>query len=140
MTRPFPGIRPCHDSGGTVGVPHGAAPPPADRPYDRPMSLFAVHYTYSDDTAARDEHRPAHREFLGDLAREGVVVLSGPYATIPEAPDAALLVLRGESAAQLVELLRDDPFQQQGLVEQVAVREWTPVLGSWAEGPLADEL
>ncbi|RIK12185.1 MAG: hypothetical protein DCC50_13590 [Acidobacteria bacterium] len=104
------------------------------------MSLFAVHYTYSDDTAARDEHRPAHREFLGDLAREAVVVLSGPYASIPEAPDAALLVLRGESAAQLVELLRDDPFQQQGLVEQVAVREWTPVLGSWAEGPLADDL
>lgn len=104
------------------------------------MSLFAVHYTYSDDTAARDEHRPAHREFLGDLGREGVVLLSGAYASIPEAPDAALLLLRGDSAAQLVELLRDDPFQQQGLVEQVAVREWTPVLGAWAEGPLADEL
>ena len=104
------------------------------------MSIFAVHYTYSDDTAARDEHRPAHREFLSALAEEGVVVLSGPYAAVDEAPDAALLLLRGESAAELVELLREDPFQQQGLVEQVAVREWTPVLGAWHEGALAGEL
>lgn len=104
------------------------------------MTLYAVHYTYSDDTAARDEHRPAHRGFLADLAAEGVVLLSGPYAGIEEAPDAALLVLRGGSAAEIVELLRDDPFQQQGLVDQVAVREWTPVLGAWVEGPLAEEL
>lgn len=104
------------------------------------MSLFAVHYTYSDDTAARDEHRPAHREFLAGLAHDGVLLISGPYADVAEAPDAALLILRGDSAAELVELLREDPFQQQGLVEQVAVREWTPVLGAWFEGPLADEV
>lgn len=104
------------------------------------MSLFVVHYTYSEDTAARDEHRSAHREFLGGLAAEGTVLLSGPYATIEEAPDAALLLLRGDSAADLAELLREDPFQQQGLVEQVAIREWIPVLGAWFDGALADEL
>lgn len=104
------------------------------------MTIFAVHYSYSDDTGARDEHRPAHREFLGALAGEGVVLLSGPYATVDEAPDAALLLVRGDSAAEIVELLREDPFQQQGLVEQVAVREWTPVLGAWHAGPLADEV
>ena len=104
------------------------------------MSIFAVHYSYSDDTAARDEHRPRHREFLGALAAEGVVLMSGPYADVPEAPDAALLLLRGGSAAEIVELLRQDPFQQQGLVEQVAVREWTPVLGTWVEGALSEEL
>ncbi|WP_131106101.1 YciI family protein [Ornithinimicrobium sufpigmenti] len=104
------------------------------------MSLFAVHYSYSDDTRARDEHRPAHREFLGSLAREGVVLLSGPYADVDEAPDAAMLILRGDSATELVELLREDPFQQQGLVEQVAIREWTPVLGHWFDQALADEL
>lgn len=104
------------------------------------MTLFAVHYSYSDDTGARDEHRPAHRDFLGGLAGEGVVVLSGPYADVDDAPDAALLIVKGDSAAQVVELLREDPFQQQGLVEQVAVREWTPVLGAWHAGALADEL
>ena len=104
------------------------------------MSLFVVHYTYSDDTAARDEHRPAHREFLGALAAEGTVLVSGPYAEVAEAPDAALILVRGDSAADLAELLREDPFQQQGLVEQVAIREWTPVLGAWVDGALAGEL
>ncbi|MDO5738979.1 MAG: YciI family protein [Ornithinimicrobium sp.] len=104
------------------------------------MSLYVVHYSYSTDTAARDEHRPSHREFLSDLAEEGVVLLSGPYADVDEAPDAALLILAGDSAAEIAELLRDDPMQQQGLVEQVAVREWTPVLGSWAAGPLEGQL
>lgn len=104
------------------------------------MTLYAVHYSYSDDTAARDEHRPAHRDFLGSLAEEGVVLLSGPYAQVEGAPDAALLILRGGSAAELAELLREDPFQQNGLVDQVAIREWTPVLGAWSTGALADEL
>lgn len=104
------------------------------------MTIFAVHYSYSDDTAARDEHRPAHRKFLGDLAADGVVLLSGPYASIEEAPDAALILCAGSSAAELVELLRQDPFQQQGLVEQVAIREWTPILGAWHSGALAEEL
>lgn len=104
------------------------------------MSLFVVHYTYSDDTGAREEHRPAHREFLGALAQEGVVLLSGPYAEVEEAPDAALLLLRGQSAAEVVELLREDPFQQQGLVEEVSVREWAPVLGAWYDGPLGADL
>ncbi|OLT16681.1 hypothetical protein BJF86_15480 [Serinicoccus sp. CNJ-927] len=104
------------------------------------MSFFVVHYTYSDDTAARDQHRPAHREFLGGLAAEGTALLSGPYASIEEAPDAALLILRAESAADLAELLREDPFQQLGLVEQVAIREWTPVLGAWFDGALAGEV
>lgn len=104
------------------------------------MSLYAVHYSYSDDTAARDEHRPAHREFLTALATDGVVLLSGPYAPVDEAPDAALILVRGESAAEIVELLREDPFQQQGLVEQVAVREWSPIIGQWHDGPLAGHL
>ncbi|MFK5582925.1 MULTISPECIES: YciI family protein [unclassified Serinicoccus] len=104
------------------------------------MTVFVAHYTYSDDTDARDEHRPAHRQFLGGLADEGALLLSGPYASIEEAPDAALLILRGESAADLADLLREDPFQQQGLVEQVAIREWAPVLGAWFDGPLSDQL
>lgn len=104
------------------------------------MTIFAVHYTYSDDTAARDEHRPAHREFLGDLAADGVVLISGPYASTEDAPDAAFFLVRGDSVAQVLELVREDPFQQQGLVEQVSVREWTPVLGAWLDGPLADEV
>ncbi len=93
------------------------------------MTMYAVLYTYSDDVAGRDEHRPAHREFLGDLAGDGTLLLSGPF---PQAETAgALLVLDATSSDEVHELLRDDPLQQQGLVEAVDVREWTPVRGAW---------
>ena len=91
------------------------------------MSLYAVRYTYSDDVAARDEHRPAHREFLSGLAQEGTVVASGPLA---DEPSQALLLLEGESADQVRELLREDPFAQQGIIDSVEVREWDIVIGS----------
>lgn len=91
------------------------------------MSLYAVRYHYSDDTAGRDEHRPAHREFLSGLAEEGVVVASGPLL---DGAAEALLLLEGESPEQIRELLRDDPFAQQGIIESVEVREWDVVIGS----------
>lgn len=91
------------------------------------MSLYVVRYRYSDDVAGRDLHRPAHRGFLSDLATEGVVVAAGPLS---DEPSEALLLLEGESADQVRELLRQDPFAQQGIIESVEVREWDVVIGS----------
>ncbi len=93
------------------------------------MTMYAVLYTYSDDVAGRDEHRPAHREFLGDLASDGTLLMSGPFPRTETA--GALLVLDATSSDEVRELLREDPLQQQGLVEAVDVREWTPVRGAW---------
>lgn len=93
------------------------------------MSVFAVHYTYTDDTAARDEIRPAHRAFLGDLADTGTVVLSGPLAAAEGRPDAALIVVRAADADEVRARLSEDPFQINGIVAQVEVRGWNPVLG-----------
>ena len=70
------------------------------------MSLYAVHYSYSDDTAARDEHRTAHREFLATLAADGVVMISGPYAAVDEAPESLLAAVRG-TLTSLSEPARD---------------------------------
>lgn len=94
------------------------------------MPLYAVEYTYSDDTAARDEHRPAHREFLAGLAAEGTLKVSGP---VEAEPAAALIVLEGDGVEAVRQLLAEDPFQQQGLVTAVSVRPWSPVLGSWLQ-------
>lgn len=91
------------------------------------MSLYAVRYRYSDDVAGLDEHRPAHRDFLGGLVEEGVVVAAG---RLLEGPAEALILLEGESADQVRELLREDPFAQQGLIDAVEVREWDVAVGS----------
>jgi uncharacterized protein YciI len=93
------------------------------------MTTYAVTYTYTGDTAARDEHRPVHREFLADLSADGTLLASGP---LPDAdPPAALLVLTAGGPDEVRELLREDPFQQQGLVESVEIQEWATVLGRW---------
>lgn len=95
------------------------------------MTLFAVRYLYSDDSAGRDQHRPDHRAFLGSLAEEGTLVASGPLGQ--DGPAGALIIVRGEDQQRVLDLLREDPFQQQGLVEQVEAREWDIVLGAWAD-------
>ncbi len=95
------------------------------------MTTYAVRYTYSDDTAGRDEHRPAHRDFLSDLGADGTLLLSGPF---PESdPAGALLLLEAKTAEEVRDLLREDPMQQQGLVDHVEVLEWTPVRGRWLD-------
>lgn len=97
------------------------------------MTIFSVRYTYGDDpdsAAARDEHRAAHRGYLADLGTEGSLLGSGP---LPDsAPPAALIVLQAPSAQDAADLLRDDPFQQQGLVERIEIEEWNLLIGPWA--------
>ncbi|MFJ9174821.1 YciI family protein [Streptomyces sp. NPDC102360] len=94
------------------------------------MPVYAVTYTYTDDTAGRDTHRPAHKDFLNALADQGVNLCSGPFAAA-EVPGALLLIRAGDKASALAATERD-PFRVQGLVSGVEAREWTPVLGPLA--------
>ncbi|MEU4418327.1 YciI family protein [Nocardia salmonicida] len=94
------------------------------------MPIFAVHYTYSESTAAdRATNRPEHRGWLNALVDAGTVLSSGPY------PDGtgALLLFRAEDEPSLTELLSNDPFAKLGLIDAVRVVEWLPVMGAFAE-------
>ncbi|MGX1670721.1 YciI family protein [Streptomyces sp. NPDC055400] len=97
------------------------------------MPIYAVTYTYTDDSAARGALHPAHREFLGTLVEQGTNLVSGPFTT-GETPGALLLFRAADKQAALAATDKD-PFRVQGLVSDVSVREWSPVLG-----PLADQL
>lgn len=104
------------------------------------MTVFAVHYTYTDDSAGRDAHRADHRAFLRSLAADGIVLLAGAYPEQEGVQPAALLLVRAESADAARTLLTEDPFQKEALVATVDVRPWAPPMGAWVEGddaPLA---
>ncbi|MBK8462525.1 MAG: hypothetical protein IPL36_05715 [Nigerium sp.] len=103
------------------------------------MSIFAVQYIYTDDTGARDEHRPHHRAYLGVPGEKATVVLSGPYAAGVGQADGALIIVQAETVEDVLAHLSSDPFQVEGLVERVQVRGWSPVMGTWHES-LADRL
>ncbi|GAB3245063.1 YciI family protein [Arthrobacter pigmenti] len=90
------------------------------------MSVFAVEYVYDAETAtARDEHRPAHRQWLQEHVDSGMALASGPYGD----GAGALLVFKADSESALLEELKQDPFNQAGLVAGMRVKEWSPVLG-----------
>ncbi|NNU26184.1 YciI family protein [Isoptericola sediminis] len=94
------------------------------------MPTFVVTYTYSPDSERLDTVRPEHRAFLGALHDAGSVVVSGPLPPTAEAAAGALIVLEADDADAAVGLLDDDPFRREGLVTDLVVREWVPVIGS----------
>jgi uncharacterized protein len=94
------------------------------------MTVFAVEYVYAADSeAARDEYRPAHREWLNGFVAGGRLLASGPYAD----GAGALLIFTAEDEAGLLQELKQDPFNVQNLVSALKVTEWQPVTGAFAD-------
>ncbi|HCX85080.1 MAG TPA: hypothetical protein DHV14_08100 [Micrococcales bacterium] len=92
------------------------------------MPVFAVEYTYDDRTAERDAVRPEHRAFLRALHETGALLASGPF----EGGASALLVVVAADDAAARDLLTGDPFAAAGLLADVRVRPWSPVIGVFA--------
>lgn len=92
------------------------------------MAVFAVTYTYVDDTDAVAAIRPTHREWLGERLATGDLLASGPMIDMP----TALLIWRAESTEKLADLLNHDPFDIAGLIAERTMAQWNPVFGPWA--------
>jgi uncharacterized protein YciI len=90
------------------------------------MPQFAVEYTYTENsTEVRDEHRPRHREWLRGLYDEGTLLLSGPFAD----GTGGLLIFSAADADRLADLLQVDPFNEVGVVANVRIKAWSPIIG-----------
>ena len=88
------------------------------------MGLFVVRYGYRDGSeATRDEHRPAHRAYLG--SQESLRV-SGPTGD-----GGGVLVFEADSAEVVAALLDQDPFWKLNTIESRTISSWTPVSGPW---------
>lgn len=94
---------------------------PSDRQNCR-MPHWVIEYTYDERAHLRDQHRPAHRAYLGGLLATGDMVAFGRYDDA-EAP-GALLIAEAETKESVEEMVRRDPFVIQGLVPAHRVRRW----------------
>ncbi|GAA4697095.1 MULTISPECIES: YciI family protein [Kocuria] len=94
------------------------------------MSIFAVTYSYGGPTETLNEHRPAHRAYLGELAQQGKIMGSGPFTD--QGAAGALLVFSAESAEEVRAILAEDPLVIQGVVTDHSVREWSINTGTWS--------
>ena len=102
------------------------------------MATFAVTYTYSPTTsAARDAVRPTHVEFLKTQFDDGRLLKSGPFG--PEESPGALLIIGGETKADVEALMDQDPFQKAGLIEERTIRQWNIFFGADAPRPEAPQ-
>jgi len=91
------------------------------------MPLWVIEYTYDERAHLRDQHRPAHRAYLGGLLDTGDMLAFGRYddAEVP----GALLIARAESKEQVEDMVRRDPFVIQGLVPAHRIRRWAGQIG-----------
>lgn len=95
------------------------------------MAYFIVEYVYDASRAGeQDAVRPHHREFLQGLAERGINIASGPW--VGSTPGAHIIV-RGDSAEQVLGVLDDDPFHVGGFLAERTIREWNPVIGILAD-------
>ena len=93
------------------------------------MTVFAVEYVYAaNSTEARNETRPAHREWTGNLAQDGAILASGPYGD----GAGALLIFKTEDEATLNSILKQDPYAAAGVIAGTRITEWSPVIGMFA--------
>ncbi|MBI4462203.1 MAG: hypothetical protein HY653_04780 [Acidobacteria bacterium] len=80
-----------------------------------------------------------HAQYMAKLAREGKVVLGGPFfqdrATM--APRGALLIVAAETEAEARQLAEDDPFAASGIVQVEAIHPF--VIGAAAPRPCPGE-
>jgi len=89
---------------------------------------------YCTDTAAgarlRQEHVEPHRAYIRSHSEK--LRLAGPCpAAEGEAREASLLVIEAESAAAVRAIMEADPYFRAGVWENVVVRPFRPLSGSW---------
>lgn len=90
------------------------------------MTVYAVEYAYDPDLAdLRAEHRPAHREWLGKMVEQGVLLTSGPYLD----GSGGLFAFVAEDEAALHAVLAQDPFIVHNSVAGTKITAWNPVSG-----------
>lgn len=84
--------------------------------------MIVVELAFWDDPA-RLAARPAHRELLGQLREQGVLVMAGPWAD----DSGALLVFDAERS-EVDDIMARDPYYSTDGVKVVGLREWRPIV------------
>jgi uncharacterized protein YciI len=87
---------------------------------------FAAIIEYCPDLARIAEVRPTHREYLKELLKNGRLVLAGPITD----DSGALIVYEAATPEQAEDLIRGDPFHQQGVFVSWKIRPWKPVMAN----------
>jgi uncharacterized protein YciI len=81
---------------------------------------YAATIEYSPDKNKILEFRPAHREYLGTLMKQGKMVITGPFVD----DSGGLLVYEADTEAQVEDMIKGDPFYKCGVFQTWVIRPW----------------
>lgn len=87
---------------------------------------WAAVIEYLKDAEKVEAIRPAHRAYLTELVNTGRLVCSGPFTD----GYGALIVYEAETREAAEELMRNDPFNQNGIFVTWELRPWKCVFGN----------
>jgi uncharacterized protein YciI len=85
---------------------------------------YAAVIVYTPDKARIQAARPAHREYLMGKKAEGKVALGGPL----QDDVGGIIVYATDSAAEAETLIREDPFNKQGVFVSWEIKPWNLIL------------
>jgi uncharacterized protein YciI len=88
------------------------------------MPLFAAMLQYGEDAERRQEVRPLHREYQRELLQAGKLLHAGPYVD----DTGALIIYDAADLSEVQQLLTNDPFAQNGIIEGATIKEWKIVI------------
>ncbi len=87
---------------------------------------FAAIIEYGPDLSKIAEIRPIHRQYLGELLKNGKLAISGPFV----GDSGALIVYEAESTEEAETLIANDPFSKVGVFASWNIRPWNVVMGN----------
>lgn len=95
------------------------------------MPFYAVTYEHPDEEGWRNHVMP-HVKWLQDRVQDGSLVASGPISQ--EVVKSALLIMIAPDKASLETIIASDPFAEEGLIQNMTIREWDPIFGAFNQG------
>lgn len=95
------------------------------------MSAYAVTYAYVPENEEMAAIRPTHVEFLKSLHERGTLLVSGRLTECD--PLGALLIIEGDSVADVEAIMDEDPIFSGGFVSERLVRRWNIAFGGIKE-------
>jgi len=87
---------------------------------------FAAIVAFGPDLSRIAEFRPAHRTYLAELRDKGKLALSGGFAD----HRGGLNIFVAESEAEVVRMLRADPYAAPGIYASWEIRAWNIVVAN----------
>lgn len=100
------------------------------------MHYLLFYVTGDDYLEKRAKYRSEHLAKAWRASERGELVLGGALAN---PVDGAVLLFKGESPEVAEDFARTDPYVTRGAVTRWYVREWTTVVGDFAEKPVQPE-